>query len=615
VNRNAVIDAAKIRFSDSKFPVVFFYCDHEYNDDLDASLIVSSFIKQICEFLYQQLRHYPEDIATKLRKAFGPKQIRPDFDDLQRVFILLYRIVPDTIYIIDGIDALQIRHIRCFLEFINRVFCSPGEPQRSRILLLSRDQVPGQINISTFIPGICQISISRNAEQDIKNYIEASIDEKMMLKKLTDNISLLNEIKKTLLSESSHMYEVNNVFLSKRLLTDIRRFLWVYLQLEILWDTCRTDADIRYALTTLPRSIEETYERCIRRIDFQDGWALKVLKWVGFAKKSLHIEELREAVAFKLTDENWDASTKPQKDFLIGCCANLVVLDPVDNCVRFAHASVKQYLEEDRKRAREERSVSGYPTEENGDLECGEYCVTYLAFSDFSLQLTRPSAQKIATTIPSPYSIARSMSGTRIFKTLFRESQNQTNSISLPIRITHTPAPPSRAQYKFLDYAVANWAFHTRQIHRESLAWEKFIQLATSFNETWNFHPWISGGRSKDSYLHGLFGWAVKERHKPLLSLILDKKSSLRLFSDLPVAGEGLPVIHIASKLGYEDIVQTLLKFCDVNNLDQNGCTPLHYAASHGHTAVARLFLRQRRIKFDVLSTTHCTPLWLAASH
>lgn len=392
----------------------------------------------------------------------------------------------------------------------------------------------------------------------------------------------------------------------------IYRFLWVYLQLEILWDTCRTDADIRHALTALPKNLEETYKRCVSRIDFRDNWALKVLKWVSFAKRPLHIEELREAVAFQSTDTKWDAEKKPQRDFIIGCCANLVVLDPIDNCVRFAHSSVKQYLEEDRKRTFEERSVSGYLTEENGDLECGEYCITYLSFSDFSLQLSKVSPGKATVAVPSPYSVVQSVPASGIYKLFFRKPQNKNNSISVPLP---TPAVTNRTQYRFLDYATNHWALHTKKIHSKSSGWENFVQLAMYFNASWNFHPWVSGGRSKTSHLHGLFGWAVKERHMPLLLLVSDMKSSLRSFCDLPIIDEGLPAIHIASKLGYQDIIQVLLNFCDVNNVDRDGCTPLHHAVNNGHTNIARLLLLQKGIKFDVKSTTHCTPLWLAASY
>lgn len=90
-----------------------------------------------------------------------------------------------------------------------------------------------------------------------------------MYRKLTDNSALVEDIKRTLLTESSGM------------------FLWVHLQLEILWDTCHTDEEIRLALAALPKDLEETYGRCASRINFLDSRVLKVLKWVSFATSCL----------------------------------------------------------------------------------------------------------------------------------------------------------------------------------------------------------------------------------------------------------------------------------------------------------------------------------------
>lgn len=85
----------------------------------------------------------------------------------------------------------------------------------------------------------------------------------------------------------------------------------------------------------------------------------------------------------------WDAGNIPREDFVIGCCANLVVADPTDNCVRFAHSSVKQYLDRDRGSC-----IKGYPISiEQGEFECGEFCVAYLSFSNFGLQLETNTPQ------------------------------------------------------------------------------------------------------------------------------------------------------------------------------------------------------------------------------
>jgi hypothetical protein len=131
-----------------------------------------------------------------------------------------------------------------------------------------------------------------------------------------------------------------------------------------LWDTCFTDAEILSALSQLPKGLEETYRRCVKRISLRDNRALKTLKWVSFATKPLHIEGLKEAVAFCLEDTQWDHEKIPQEDFIMGCCANLVVIDPTDHCVCFAHSSVKQYLEKDR-----EVCISAYPIKVNLSVE------------------------------------------------------------------------------------------------------------------------------------------------------------------------------------------------------------------------------------------------------
>lgn len=348
-------------------------------------------------------------------------------------------------------------------------------------------------------------------------------------------------------------------------------------------------------------------------MNLSNSHVLKVLKWVSFATRPLHIEELREAVAFNLDDTMWDAGRIPQKDFVIGCCSNLVVMDRIDNCVRFAHSSVRQFLEKGREKPLEERCIQGYPPTTQGDLECGELCVAYLSFSNFGLQLSKPLNEVATVTIPKPVLFAREVLGFGPGSRLLRLTGSQKNTSHLPIRKIRTVSSPDQSQYKFLDYAVTNWAFQTKQIYSESPVWEKFERLATCFNETWNFHPWIPSGRSYLSHLHGLFGWAVKEQHRPLLSIAQAAGPDLRRVCDLPLIGENLTALQLASKLGYESIVQVLIDFCKVNLADRNRYTALHHAASNGHVEICRLLSCAKGVNVDALSEDRCTPLWLAA--
>lgn len=141
--------------------------------------------------------------------------------------------------------------------------------------------------------------------------------------------------------------------------------------------------------------LEETYGRCLERINLSDVCTVKVMKWISFAARPLHIEELKEAVAFDVRDTAWDQRAIPSRDFVIGCCANLVVVDPLDSCVSFAHSSVESYLRS------QARHIPGYPDNDTlGKIECGEFCVAYLSFSNFGLELSTSEISTVNT--PSP---------------------------------------------------------------------------------------------------------------------------------------------------------------------------------------------------------------------
>ncbi|KAL4778137.1 hypothetical protein BJX76DRAFT_352839 [Aspergillus varians] len=594
----SVVEAAMHRNPQGRSPTVFFYCENEYRGTLNGSYILTSFIRQLSEFLLLTARPYPEDIIPKIDKFFGPERFQPDLTDLQDIFISLFHFVPDTIYVLDGIDALEQKDSKYLLALIQLLSKFSRPSSGSRFLLFSRDLFPGYINIATFIPGIRHILTYGNVMQDIEVYITTSMTDKSLYRRLTDNVTLLEEVKQIILTKSSGM------------------FLWVYLQLEIIWDTCHTDAEIRSVLASLPKGLEETYNRCVDRITLQNCYASKVLKWVGFAISPLSVDELREAVSFDLEDTEWNPDKIPQKDVLVGCCANLVVIDRTDDCVRFVHSSVKQYLEKHLEMQDQSSYNLEYPTAEQGDLECGELCVTYLSFSDFSLQLEKHPTGKTAISIRQPALLAQqALFRNRHIGRIFPQLWPQNRYATVPFTTIRTSSTPDRAQYKFLNYAITNWALHTKRISDKSLAWDKFRVLATCFNETWNFHPWISGGRSNDSYLHALFGWAVREQHKSLLSIALADRSSSRRICDLPLTGESLPALHVASKLGSRNITEILLNICNVNTLDMHGYTALYHAASWGHIEICQLLLSTRKVKVDGPSNTLRTPLYLAAGH
>jgi hypothetical protein len=133
----------------------------------------------------------------------------PDFDDLKDVFIQLFHFIPDTVYIIDGLDSLNPDQSKDLFAFFSSLFCGSRSPLESRILVFSREQLPGYTGIPLFMAGIHQISTTSNVMPDLHAYIDTSVTDKLMSRKLTDNLALLDEVKRVLLEESSGMYEAN----------------------------------------------------------------------------------------------------------------------------------------------------------------------------------------------------------------------------------------------------------------------------------------------------------------------------------------------------------------------------------------------------------------------
>jgi ankyrin repeat protein len=344
---------------------------------------------------------------------------------------------------------------------------------------------------------------------------------------------------------------------------------------------------------------------------FSNPYTLRVIQWVSFAARPLHIDELKEAVAFDLDDTGWDAGKIPQADVVIGCGANLVAVDPSDQCVRFAHSSIKTYLQK-----KSARLIPGYPeSDKQGELQCGEFCVAYLSFSNFNLELVKPANETELVKVPDAKLLAGDALASPLVRFFWGLGASPKQPTQVQFRRIRSATIPDRSRYKFLDYAVTQWALQTKEITSTSSVWDKFQQLSLSFNDTWNFHPWVVGGRSQTSRLHGLFGWAVKEAHIPLLKLVLTSDRDIREICNLPLVDERLPALHVASKLGLADVVNLLLPVCDLNLQDEEGYTALHHAAIKAHGAILEMLIYSRSTKIDIPSKTQITPLWLAANH
>lgn len=116
-----------------------------------------------------------------------------------------------------------------------------------------------------------------------------------------------------------------------------------------LHDLCEPESDhgIRLVLKNLPRSLSETYERLLSKIQGTERKDMiqGMFKWIVCAREPIHLEEMREAVTFTLKDLTYDPRKLPTDlNRLVRACGNLVIVDEESQVIQLAHHTVQQYL-------------------------------------------------------------------------------------------------------------------------------------------------------------------------------------------------------------------------------------------------------------------------------
>jgi hypothetical protein len=136
------------------------------------------------------------------------------------------------------------------------------------------------------------------------------------------------------------------------------RFQWVTCQLREL-QKCTTPRAVRDVVASMPRSLDDTYERMLLNIpDIYARDAFRVFQWMVYSARPLMVEEISEILAFD-PDQNppLDAQRRlfdPKQ--LLSILSNLATLSTIPGwqvgwyrsqtieVVTFSHYSVQEYL-------------------------------------------------------------------------------------------------------------------------------------------------------------------------------------------------------------------------------------------------------------------------------
>ncbi|KAF3291509.1 hypothetical protein TWF970_000722 [Orbilia oligospora] len=465
-----------------------------------------------------------------------------------------------TYIVVDGVDELDVRDRKYILDQFNEMLKLPGSILK--VFILSRPEID--------LPRTSRKAIFASPQSALRPELDAYVRDSLQK---FDNLTsfppkFMSEIQTALINGADGM------------------FLWVEFQLGEIENKDRM-VDIRKVIQNLPRGLNETYARILRKImeHRNPEKALKIFKWLSTSRRPLMLEELQEAIAID-TSDTCHAQIKNRKTldsfFELRDCANLAVLNERDDTVQFAHSTVRDFL-------LKESTITEFPSLYldliSAKAEICNACLTYLSLNDFESQIViahkRPPLPK-ESILENPASWVPTLLKSRSIPAMvagFYLNWRRPNSSPKPAALFRQKIkqPPTqlellRQSFTFLDYARQNWIHHCDDLFnvaKETKTWQIFRTL---LGKTLPFDhlPWKHTKSHSDLVYFDAFSWALHNSNFSVLTLIFDEITATerQSYLDSTVGEAGEPPLHIAVGLWSEGIVALLLQ----NGADPNSC-------------------------------------------
>ncbi|KAL8826680.1 MAG: hypothetical protein Q9170_007310 [Blastenia crenularia] len=334
-------------------PAIFYCARNPLEPErADAEAILRSIVRQLACFRPESGILSPVEDLYRARSRNGFIQGPLTFAECTKLIVDLSQCRPLTTIVIDALDECEI-HLR------DQLFDSLTEILRTsnglvKVLVSSREER----DIACQLDGCLNIEIkANNNQQDINRFVDHELNtlissRRLLYGKVDDD--LRRQIARVLCEKASGM------------------FRWVSMQLQFL-RTVKLPAVVRKRLGELPRDLREAYEQTYQirlesyleeqRLITQNAFKLLLSLQISFSQW-----EFLHALSFSSEDK-----LELSSEELLDLCSGFIVLDANSNRFRFAHLSVREYLE----------SNSEYAPEANHAV-AAQYCLRYLCTSNVS---------------------------------------------------------------------------------------------------------------------------------------------------------------------------------------------------------------------------------------
>jgi hypothetical protein len=196
--------------------VAHFFYSHSKKSRLKAAHLFRSYIKQILSYLDMTGEQCPLRIISYIKRFYSPKRHYPEFEEIiDEIFVPLSELLPNTIYVVDGLDECELKEVRKVLKTFQKMISQYG----TRIFISGRDA----LDVTNSIPSSIAIVISdEDNREDICRFIEWRIGEKMSERQLTEKESVLQDIKSKLNEKADRMSVQHLLRTASSRITNIR---------------------------------------------------------------------------------------------------------------------------------------------------------------------------------------------------------------------------------------------------------------------------------------------------------------------------------------------------------------------------------------------------------
>ncbi|KAF2175094.1 hypothetical protein K469DRAFT_81105 [Zopfia rhizophila CBS 207.26] len=336
--------------------LAYFYFSFQSKERQDVRHFKYSILIQIVRSLARQDPQRPDHFYVprafrELYEGYQPSR-DPKTEDLDATFLGVLNESKETYFVVDALDECPSSTDRkAVITFLAEL--SHNSRSRTHILITSRREEDIEITISE-MPNEKSVVpfeiIKINA--DIRNHLQDRM-EKEPYRRWSD--ALKSKV-------VNHLTELADGV-----------FRWVDLQIRDLGGKAR-EKDVDRALKRLPKTLGETYQRILERIDEENYTeeAVVILRWLAYGHRPLLLSEAAEIAAFEITKaqplsrpDDYSLSFTPDNRFpspswVRRILSGLVTVSGIedrssfpdeevssnlDGTISFAHFSVKEYLE------------------------------------------------------------------------------------------------------------------------------------------------------------------------------------------------------------------------------------------------------------------------------